>query len=93
MGERKDTPSSVILRMSPRAKDLEATGIRQNRPLPLHEIMKGPLYTRLRAVRHHHFRTWPQHEVEGITENHLSPDTFNITGQHALHRTARSQPA
>ena len=61
------------------AEHLEATGIGEDRPLPLHEVVQIAMF-----LDHLHPRAQPQ--VEGVAENDLRADPLDVTRQHALDR-------
>jgi hypothetical protein len=63
----------------PKTKYLKATGVRENRPLPLGKVMEI-------TVGFNHLSAWAQHQMKGIAENNLSTDINYILGQHAFNR-------
>ncbi|MNJ59262.1 hypothetical protein D3C77_549360 [compost metagenome] len=61
------------------AEHLEATGVGEDRTLPLHEVVQV-------AVGLDHLGTRAQPQVEGVTEDHLRADGLDVARQHALDR-------
>jgi hypothetical protein len=50
IGERKRTPSSLILRSCAELTDLEAAGVGEDRPPPVHEAVQAAEATRMTLV-------------------------------------------
>ena len=61
------------------AEHLEAAGIGEDRVLPMHETVQP-------AMRGDDGRTRAQHEVEGVAENDLGAQSFELLGRHRLDR-------
>ncbi len=62
------------------AEDLEAAGIGENRPFPLHKIVQI-------AMQLHDFLTRAQPQVESVAENNLRAGRFHFFRRHAFHGT------
>ncbi|MNV63831.1 hypothetical protein D3C71_1564470 [compost metagenome] len=72
-------PLLLDLAHRPQAEHLEATGVGEDRPLPLHEIVQI-------AVTFDHLGARAQPQVEGIAEDHLRAYRLDVARQHALDR-------
>ncbi len=79
--DRRTEPDAVLSDLAHlrQREHLEATGIRQDRTVPVHELVQT-------AVFADDFRARPQHEVEGITENDVSAALRDFFRRHAFHR-------
>ena len=77
IGERNRTPSSVILRRLSQAEHLEAAGVGEDRPLPVHEAVQP-------AMRAHDFGARPQHQMEGVAQHDLRAEALELLGRHRL---------
>ena len=77
MGERNCTPSSVILRSDLEAEDLEAAGVGEDGPAPVHEAVQP-------AMRAQDFVARPQHEMKGVAEHDLGAEALELLGRHRL---------
>src|SRR5258708_4507440 len=60
------------------APDLKSPGVRQNRPLPVHETMQA-------AMRFDDFEPRAQEEMKGVSQHDLRADGFEILRGHGLH--------
>ena len=64
-------------------EDLEATRIRQDRPVPVHEFVQP-------AVLSNDSRARSQQQMKGIAENDFCAVSSNLLRRHALHRAVGS---
>jgi hypothetical protein len=62
----------------PQTEDLKAAGVGQDWSLPLHEVVQV-------AVGFDHFGTRTEHEVEGVAEDDLGADCFDIPWEDGLY--------
>jgi len=61
------------------AEHLEAAGIGEDRVLPVHETVQP-------AMRGDDGGAGTQHEVEGVAQNDLGPQSLELLGRHCLDR-------
>ena len=61
-----------------KAEDLEAAGVGEDRPLPLHKIVQI-------AVQFHDFLARAQPQVEGVAEDNLRASGFNFFRRHPFY--------
>ncbi len=57
--------------------DLEAAGIGQDRPRPIHELMQA-------AQRRDPLGTWPKHQMIGVGEHNVGAEVFDRLRMHRL---------
>ena len=62
------------------AEDLEAAGVGEDRPFPLHKVVQV-------AVQLHDLLARTQPQVEGVAENDLRAGRFNFLRRHSFYGT------